>query len=564
MANSPKQPTTNPEEILSAFKAAISTADNTYVAAGLFDSVEDTKLKINTLVQDSKPIKDSYSNFLTATGTSDKVASFTSYGFSNDTLNYPLWLALYNDSWVFRKAIDKPAEDCVNAGFTIHVDDENIDLKKIYKVYGRHKQELINILRWGSLFGGSIGVMMFDNLSDEDYSKPINKEKIKGRRMRIYVTDRWYGCSQSTDTVSNMKDMDFGKPMSYDVFFGNGHTFKVHHSYILRYEHRTAPNLIKNGQLQGWGYAEGSHILNELSRDDQLKSAITSLVNKSLIEIIKMAGMRGVFMGADKGNEEQLKKRLEMVNWGRNFNSLTFLDKDDEYSQHELGSLSGLSNLLETNMWLVAAAVDMPGILFGDLKGGLATESDALRRYAITIKNRCESYYRSVLQKLLQVIYLILGYDITPNFDFNSLIEDELNSERMDSISKYAGTISSLIQMGIVSKYQAALSMQDFINNKIVNITFTEEQLSKLKYEEEAEILQTLKTRAKYGLDKPSDILQSQFGGNPSDEILPEKLEYLNEARGLKPEAAAESAESGIQEKQTLEEAPTEEVIPNE
>ena len=81
---------------------------------------------------------------------------------------------------------------------------------------------------------------------------------------------------------------------------------------MLRYENRTAPQLIKCGQLQGWGYAEGSHILNELSRDDQLKSAITSLVNKSLIEVVKMSGMRGVFMGADKGNEEQLTKRLEI------------------------------------------------------------------------------------------------------------------------------------------------------------------------------------------------------------------------------------------------------------
>jgi len=84
-----------------------------------------------------------------------------------------------------------------------------------------------------------------------------------------------------------------------------------------------------------------------------LKADITSLINKSLIEVIKMAGMRGVFMGADKENQEQLTKRLEMVNWGRNFNSLTFLDRDDEYQQHDFGGLAGLADLLENNIILL-------------------------------------------------------------------------------------------------------------------------------------------------------------------------------------------------------------------
>jgi len=196
----------------------------------------------------------------------------------------------------------------------------------------------------------------------------------------------------------------------------------VHHTFVLRYEHRIAPQLVKNGQLQGWGYAEGAHVLNELSRDDQLKASITTLINKANIEVVKMSGMRGVFMGADKGNEEQLRKRLEMVTWGRNYNSLTFLDKDDDYQTHDIGALSGLSQLLETNMWLVAAALEMQGVLFGELKGGLSQDSDSFKRYATTIKNRCESYFKPIVQKLLIVEYLIHGIEEKVDFEFNSVI----------------------------------------------------------------------------------------------------------------------------------------------
>lgn len=257
----------------------------------------------------SVAIKDAYGNSLTAIGTDDKVKSFSTYGFDNSTLNWPLWLALYNDSWVFRRAIDKPAQDEVNCGFVLKGEG---DFSKVYASYEKYKFDMIKLLQWGALFGGAVGVMLFDGIPDADLAKPMNISAVRNRRMRIYVTDRWYGVSESQELVNNMKDMDFGKPVYYNISFADGHMAQVHHSYVLRYEHRTAPQLVKCGQLQGWGYAEGSHILNELSRDDQLKSAITSLVNKSLIEVIKMAGMRGVFMGADKGNEEQLTKRLEI------------------------------------------------------------------------------------------------------------------------------------------------------------------------------------------------------------------------------------------------------------
>ena len=245
---------------------------------------------------------------------------------------------------MFRRAIDKPAQDEVNCGFTLFGD---LDFSKAYKSFGRYKSDMIRLLMWGALFGGSVAVMMFDTVPDEEMQNPIKLAKIKGARMRLYVTDRWYGVStEGSDTVSDMRDIDFGKPTMYNITFADGKSFRVHHSYVLRYEHRTAPQLVKTGQLQGWGYAEGAHILNELSRDDQLKSSITSLVNKSLIEVIKMSGMRGVFMGTDKGNEEQLRKRLEMVNWGRTYNSLTFLDKDDEYEQREFSGLTGLAQLI--------------------------------------------------------------------------------------------------------------------------------------------------------------------------------------------------------------------------
>lgn len=500
------------------------------------DGLHDGINRIVDSAAQSAIVNDAYGNSLAAIGTDDKVKSFSTYGFDNSTLNWPLWLALYNDSWVFRRAIDKPAQDEVNCGFVLR--GEN-DYNIIYKTYERYKFDMIQLLQWGALFGGSIGVMMFDGVPDEQMAEPINRKQIRGRKMRIYVTDRWYGVQGSEELVTNMRDMDFGKPKYYNISFADGKMYKVHHSYVLRYEHRTAPKLIKNGQLQGWGYAEGSHILNELSRDDQLKASITSLINKSLIEVVKMSGMRGVFMGADKGNREQLEQRLDMVTWARTYNSLTFLDKDDEYIMNQLSNISGLSQLLETNMWLVAASLEMQGVLFGDLKGGLSQETDAFHRYAVTIKNRCDSYFRPVLQKLLTVIFIMHNFEETPDFEFRPLDQREQNDLKIASIQSFANMLETLASQGIVSKYQSALALQQFLSDDTVNIDFSDLQLNKLQFEEEAEILAAYKTAGKAA---PSEILGTQFPEQENPFAGRYTPASATEFRGEASEVAAEGA----------------------
>lgn len=529
--------TTSGDSIVNLFKDAVIKEDAkaSFNACSLQDSLQHTRDSIVENAKDSEPLKaglinDHYRNTLTATGTADKVQSFASYGYNNDTLNWPLWLSLYNDSWVFKRAIDKPATDEVNSGFVINGDK---DYAKIYKAFSRYKKQMIDLLKWGALFGGSIAVMMFESVPDEEMKNPINKHKIKGSRMKLYVTDRWYGVSPSSETVDNMKDLDFGKPKKYSVTFADGKNLTVDHSYVLRYEHRSAPPLIKNGQLQGWGYAEGAHILNELSRDDQLKSAITSLVNKSLIEVIKMAGMKAVFMGTDAANEAQLRKRLEMVNWGRSYNSLTFLDKDDDYQEHGFQGMTGLSDLMEKNMWLIASALEMQGILYGELKGGLSQDTDAWKHYSTTIENRCNDYYRPVLQKFLQVLFLMYGVEGTVDFDFKRLDEVDQNKVKMESAQKLSGILSDLLDKKIISKYQYAISIQNMLSKNILAINFTDDFLEALKMQEDYDVLEIIKESGKTKASK-EEIVGTQFGGSD----LPEELSYLD------PNVPDEGAES--------------------
>lgn len=450
----------------------------------LFENVEQTQEQIIKELKDSIPVRtsitDAYGNKLTGTGTDDKIKSFTTYGFENSTLNWPLWLALYNDSWVFRRAIDKPAQDMVRSGISLDLDSEKI--AEVLNDVKKQRKNFIELIQWGRLFGGSVAVMMFDNFEDADYAKPININKLKQAKiMSMYVTDRWYGCVPSNKTVDDMKNtVDYGKPYSYRITFADGHEIVVHHDFILRYEGRTAPKLLKNGMLQGWGYAEGSHILNELARDDQLKASITSLINKSLIEVIKMPGMRGIFLGADKDNEQQITKRLEMVNWARNYNSLTFLDKDDEYQEHGFGGLGGLSDLLEKNMWLVSAALEMQGVLYGDLKQGFSNDTEALERYDETISNLNENYFRPCMQKFLSTVYKWKGINEQVNFDFGSLIKGKQNKDRVEGMKDFQELLSNMCNDGVLTVKQYAIAMKNYAEKGIIDLGLSDNDIDEL------------------------------------------------------------------------------------
>lgn len=490
---------------IETLKALLGVKDKQ--TSDLFDSIEKTQEKVVKDFSESIParktLNDAYGNKITGTGTDDKIKSFTTYGFENDTWNWPLWMALYNDSWVFRRAIDKPAQDMVRSGITLELDNEK--LNDVLNEVKKHRKSLIELIQWGRLFGGSVAVMMFDNMKDEDYSKPIDISALrKAKVMSLYVTDRWYGCAPSERTVDNMNNTtDYGKPYSYQITFANGHNITVHHDFILRFEGRTAPRLLKNGALMGWGYAEGCHILNELARDDQLKASITSLVNKALIEIIKMPGMRGIFLGADKDNEKQITKRLEMVNWARNYNSLTFLDKDDEYQEHSFSGLAGLSDLLEQNMLLISAALEMSGVLYGPLEKGFGTDSDALERYDETINNLNENYFRVVIEKLLNTIYKWFSIDEQVSFEFGSLIRGKQDKDRIQGMKDFQQLISSMLQDGVLTVKQYAIAMKNYAEKGIIDLGLTDEDIEELddKIAEEME-----------NIDLGNDN-QEEFGG---------------------------------------------------
>ena len=76
-------------------------------------------------------------------------------------------------------------------------------------------------------------------------------------------------------------------------------------------------------------------------------------------------------------------------------------------------------------------------------------------------------------------------YDVkgSVNFEFNSLTQIDDNNKKVESIQKYGQVMNEFVNNGIISRYQMALSLKDFIQKGAINIQFSDEQLKKLKFE---------------------------------------------------------------------------------
>lgn len=397
-----------------------------------------------------KRITDAYNNPLTLSGQSNPLEQMSGLNYNNITLNWWLSIAMYDNSGIFKIAVDTLSQDLVKSGITPNV--ENVLVKKyIQTTYNRLKPDLISGMKNAQLFGGAVGIIMFDTIKDYSKKPDINLIR-KAKKVTIRVFDRWQ-ISPSAKKVSDPMDDDFDMSEYYNITSDvSGQLSKVHHGYVMRFVLREAPKIVKD-LLSGWGYSTLAHVYSELMKDQQLKYSIVSLINKSLLEVVQMSGMKGLFSAlADPESQQEIEARLEMVNRYRNNNSLIFLDKEDQYSQFSFGGLSGLADLMETNKDdLCAILEESKLLLFGDTKGGLSGNAEAeYIWYQGKISGKQEEYLRRPLSKLIKYIGYMGQLDNEEikdlDFKFNSIIpeKEENKMERFKSFVESLGMLKDL------------------------------------------------------------------------------------------------------------------------
>lgn len=449
----------------------------TKLTDGLKDRAEKEKNPIKR-----KRLQDAYSNQMLMIGNHDNISAYDSYDNSYGLLlNWHLSTSLYMSSWVFAKVINRPSTDMIRNGWKTKFDQkkvyniikedgklyredvtEELDIALYYKRQRQFIPKLIQATKWARLYGGAVACLVDSTITDDaEYEKPL--ESIDpNAELDLIVVDRWQVVNSLSEMVDDVGSLDFNTPKFYNVRTNDGRYIRFHHSRVARFSNGEAPYLI-NQVLQGWGIPEIVRIYNEITRDEKIKNSITSLLNKQNLEIIQTAGMRAFMNGElSPEMEKMLDSKLEAINRYRHFNSLVFLDKDDQYTRLE-GNVGNLYQLIDTESRLVAGAAEMPQVLlYGDQQMGLSGDShDDLRLYEDNLMSKREETLGRPINKVTDWLIMWLGFEVEDYSNkFNSSLQ-ETPEQRMERAREYINMYRDLESLGIYTPYMIAKEIRD-------------------------------------------------------------------------------------------------------
>lgn len=503
------------------------------------DLSDDQRIEKFKLEFDRKKAQDSYDNTEMLLGMSDTISQFDTYSINGLLYNWYLWTSMYTSSWVFARAIDKPASDMIRNGWKIEINfkdkeviestregnkvvvknvDKSADVySTFYKKQQGFIQELIHAIQLSRLYGGSVAGLLISGETERDYETEL-KSIPENAHLRLVVADRWQNVIQSPTMVKDIASPDWNKPDYYIIRTDNGDSYKLHHSRVLRFTNGTAPALIQR-MLIGWGIPLGVRIFHEVNRDEKMKNMITSLLAKQSLEIVQTAGMRAYSNGTLTPEQEaRLDAKLELINRYRHFNSILFLDKDDVYTRQEGATVGSLAQLMDSNSRFVAGAIPMPQVLlYGDQQKGLSGNSvDDMRLYEDDLMTQRHEKLLNQVIKLSGWILMWMQVDYE-DFDitFNSSISftrEEINEKSKSLIETYR----SLKDLGIYDEIMIAQELRDQQDELIFGSALTEEKMEELK-----EKFKPKQAKSEGGApDAPgggSPIPEGEFGGGPID-----------------------------------------------
>lgn len=465
---------------------------------------DDGRVQQLKLEFERKKAQDTYDNSELLLGRTDTFSAFDTYSITGLLYNWYLWTALYMSSWVFARAIDKPASDMIRNGWKIKIDFKDSDTiesvregnkvvvrrvdktsdvySTFYKKQKQFIQDLIHANKLARLYGGSVAGLIISGEKESDYEKPL-EYIAPDAKLRLIVADRWQNVIPSGTMVKDPSDPDWNTPDYYTVRTDMGDAYRLHHSRCLRFTNGTAPTLIQR-MLIGWGIPLGVRIFNEVNRDEKMKNMITSLLAKQSLEIIQTAGMRAYANGTLTPEQEaRLDAKLELINRYRHFNSILFLDKDDVYTRQEGSSVGTLAQLMDSNSRFVAGAIPMPQVLlYGDQQKGLSGNAvDDMRLYEDELQSQRHEKMLNQITKLSKWILMQMQVDFEDiEVTFNSSISytvDELIDKSKARVELY----NQLKSLGIYDEIMIAQELRDSQDELIFGTALTEEKMEELK-----------------------------------------------------------------------------------
>ena len=319
---------------------------------------------------------------------------------------------LYMGNGLFAKIIDRPAEDAIAKGFDLSDLGDEIETKVQKRLV---ELDFSNVLstaeKWSRLYGGSIGVIICND--GRGLEEPLNVksfeniEEIKVFERAVVQPDYSSLYSYSFIDQDDFERRKFGQPVFYDVYSMYG-SFRVHYSRCLVFKNGELPENAAIGMYQFWGIPVYTKIKSALREAITAHQDGTKLLERSVLGVYKMKGLSQL-LATDEG-EDNVIKRLQVIDMARNIINSMAIDSDGEDYQYINASMSGASDLIDRTCNMLSGVTDIPQtILFGRDPAGENSTGDNDRDNYFQLLNRIQTNaYQKPLNKIVKLVLLEL------------------------------------------------------------------------------------------------------------------------------------------------------------
>ena len=433
---------------------------------------------VNTMdeVISVKRALDGYSNVPANLGAgANNLVQTANYVMERFTWDYYTLNILFRDNWIAKAIIEKPANEMLKNGFSIHSQIEPDKIDKIMNIWQKTKTQnkFLKCLKWARLYGGCLLIPMIENQGD--LSKPLDYETIMPDSYKgCFTVDRWSGVSPSIELVDNITDPDFGQPEYYDISDNiTGKTFRIHHSRVIKMIGREMPYWEEIAETY-WGASELEHVYTELKKRDDTSANISFLIFLANIRVFKMDGMSQMLSIGDQQAAQRVYETMKTMNHLMCNTGTLAIDKEEDFAMHGY-SFTGINDVYESFMLDISGAAEIPvDKLFGRSPSGFNSGAETLQNYYDTIDEKRETYVREPLEKIVKIITMSALGEIPDDIeiDFNP-VRRPSDLEKSDLAQKNAQPIFDAYAGGLIGKGTALkeLKQQSDITGLWTNIT---------------------------------------------------------------------------------------------
>lgn len=443
---------------------------------------------------------DGYDNFLSRVGLNNNNAlSAGTYAFNLVTRNRILIEAAYRGSWIVGMMVDAIAEDMTRAGITITTAESKKDKSSLRQF----RQDMVrlqiwsslrSVIKWGRMYGGSLGVMQIEG---QDLSTPLRTDTIgKDQFKGIIPYDRW----QLNPIVQNPIESgpNIGLPSCYQIVndpremepsYRPGVSYNglqtVHHSRCIRFVGIELPYFQAITEMM-WGESVLERAWDRLIAFDNATMSSASLIDRANLRTVGIDGLREIIAaGGDALNG--LEAFFEMMRLKQTNEGLTLLDKNDTFTNTTY-TFSGLSDIMLQFGQQLAGATGTPLIrLFGQSPAGLNSTGEAdLRMYYDNINAQQESALRNPLDTLIQVMWRSTYGKAAPDdleFKFAPLWQPS-QTDKANNAKTNTETVLAAESAGVIDRATALSELRDASSDTGVFANITDEQIEEAKLDE--------------------------------------------------------------------------------